>query len=500
MPAYFRPQAAQRKLARRFSFDSLGAGAVWFALAVLGIWSAPAGAAVAQDGSTGGPQLLLPGSADVAPQARAAEPTPARAGSAGAPRGGGPRWRSPAGISAPAGEAVQMKIDAGGQPKPAAKEPALLEEPVSASTQAAAEAGAAEQAPAAAATPGGQALLLKAYARSREAADEAGFSETIDLCSDGIQAGVSEEAAAYARKLMAWAHNRRGELHAAAGRDDLAYEDFNAALELDDQSWRALHNRGVQLAAAGKNKQALEDFNAALELHREFPMAYYNRAEVRYDLGDFEGALADYNAAARRLPEDAEVFNSRGHLLHRLRHYKQAVADFNKTLKLNPKSAEAHVSRGDVYGEMGRYGDALADYHAAIELRPGLGRAHQSLAWLLATCPVPQFRDPQVAVEAAQEALKIDGATDYHYLATLAAAYASAGRFDSAEKVQRQVLRSAPAESRPVQERRLALYHSRRPFRTTPPEMMPTAASPPPRDPTRQPMTTGVRAASGYVR
>lgn len=490
MPENFGPQSARKLPAQASCYTALGAKAIGLAVVALGAWSAAGLPAIAQDGSGGGPQLLSPSSQDAGPPA--GRPTPA-----GAPRSGGPRWRSPAGMSGGANSDVQMKVDAGAPQQPsAAKEPGLLEPP-SGQGNDGGGADPADAAPAApAATGNGQEILLKAYARSREAVDDAGFTETIDLCGEGIQAGVSPEAATYAQKLMAWAHNRRGELHAAAGHDELAYDDFSAALELDGKSWRALHNRGVQLAAAGKNKAALEDFNAALELHHEFPMAYYNRAEVRYDLGDFEGALADYNAAAKRLPEDAEVFNSRGHLYHRLRHYKQAVSDFNRTLKLNPKSAEAHVSRGDVYAEMGRYGDALADYHSAIELRPGLGRAHQSLAWLLATCPVPQFRDPQVAVDAANEALKIDGAGDYHYLATLAAAFASAGRFDAAEKAQRQAVRTSPPASRPIQERRLALYQSHRPFRTAPPEM----TQQPGGSPMRQPMTTGVRTASGYVR
>ncbi len=287
-------------------------------------------------------------------------------------------------------------------------------------------------------------LMNKAYARSRAAKDEAGYTEAIELCRATLQAGVRGNIAAYMRRLMAWCYNRRGELHAAAGRDNQAFEDFDAAVDMDNQSWRALHNRGVSYVARGKSAEALADFTQALDLNSDFGIAHFNRAEVRYDQGDFEGAIADYDDAVRLMPGDAGVLNSRGHAHFRLKHFKEAVADFNETLRLDPRSAAAMINRGDVYAEVGYFAEAVRDYQDAIRVRPQMGRAYQSAAWLMATCPQEQFRDPQQAIEAARRAIELDGPNDHRYLATLAAALASAGQFEEAEATQRQATLMAP--------------------------------------------------------
>jgi tetratricopeptide (TPR) repeat protein len=290
-------------------------------------------------------------------------------------------------------------------------------------------------------------------------------------------------------------------LHAAAERDDQAFDDFDAAVELDNTSWRALHNRGVSYAVFGKNAKALEDFDRAIELNPDFAVAYFNRGETHFEAGDFEAALADYDVAAKLLPDDAGVFNSRGHAHFRLTHYQEAVADFNRTLKLDPKSAAACLNRGDVYAAMGNFSRAARDYDASIRLQPNLGRAHQSMAWLLATCPDAKFRNPEQAVVAAKMAIELDGQDDHRYLATLAAAYANAGKFDAAERLQRQAVKWAPPKSRTTQEKRLALYHNHKPYRTATQEAAPASADRQVRSEGRSaPMTTGVKQASGYTR
>jgi hypothetical protein len=118
------------------------------------------------------------------------------------------------------------------------------------------------------------------------------------------------------------------------------------------------------------------------------------------------------------------------------------------------------------------------------------------MAWLLATCPDRHFRNPAQAIVAAKIAIELDGDDDHRYLATLAAAMASAGRFEAAERIQRQAVRGAPAKLRPAQEKRLALYHSRQPFRTGSQE----AAAPDDREVRSARTTTGVRPAGGYTR
>jgi Flp pilus assembly protein TadD len=54
------------------------------------------------------------------------------------------------------------------------------------------------------------------------------------------------------------------------------------------------------------------------------------------------------------------------------------------------------------------------------------------LAWILATTPQAEFRNGEEAVRMAERACELTGHKQARFLATLAAAYAEAGRFPEA--------------------------------------------------------------------
>jgi serine/threonine protein kinase/tetratricopeptide (TPR) repeat protein len=61
-------------------------------------------------------------------------------------------------------------------------------------------------------------------------------------------------------------------------------------------------------------------------------------------------------------------------------------------------------------------------------------------AWFLATCEDPSARDPNAAINYAEQAVAATQRKDANYLDTLAAAYAGAYRFDQARAAQREAL------------------------------------------------------------
>jgi tetratricopeptide (TPR) repeat protein len=91
-----------------------------------------------------------------------------------------------------------------------------------------------------------------------------------------------------------------------------------------------------------------------------------------------------------------------------------------------------------------------------------------SAAWLMATCPDERFRDNDRAVAAAKKAIELDGGEDYRYLDTLAAAHASAGKFDDAKSIMEEVIKIAPDEAKERLKKRLAIYEEGKPYREAP--------------------------------
>jgi tetratricopeptide (TPR) repeat protein len=307
--------------------------------------------------------------------------------------------------------------------------------------------------------------MLEAYSKSKTASDERGYTEVIDLAREAMQAGLKGDNAAYARQLMAWGHNRRGEVRAKIGKEKEALEDFQAAIELDGNLWRAIHNRGVSYATLGDYQHAVEDFNRTLELNPRYPNAWFNRGELRYEQRDFQGAVSDYSQAIQLAPGDAAAYNSRGHAYYRLGQYRSALRDYSSAVGLEPRNAAAYTNRGDAYADQGYYAQAADDYRTAVQFDEKLGRAYQSAAWLMATCPQEQYRNAELALESAQKAIELDGDADYRYLETLAAAQASAGKFDEAQETQKRVIKLAPKSDAERHQARLELYRRGVPYR-----------------------------------
>lgn len=322
----------------------------------------------------------------------------------------------------------------------------------------------------AAAAPGqelpGRALVDEAFAKSKASSSDGDYTAVIDLCRRAKGIGLSKAYDDYARRLLGWAYNRRGETRAKEGRDKEALADFEAAVEAGG-TWRAIHNRGVSYAALGRVSEAMSDLNRAIEMNAQYPNAYFNRAELKYKQGDYPGAVADYTIALKLGPADSAILNGRGHALYRMERFGEALRDYGEAIKADPENVAAIINRGDTYSDLGQYAEAAKDYRAAVRLAPKMGRAFHSAAWFMATCPDQHYRNDKLAIEAAERAIELDGA-DYRNLSTLAAAQASAGLFKEAKVTQEKAIAKAGKGEIVTAEKMMSLYHRDVAFRERP--------------------------------
>lgn len=314
---------------------------------------------------------------------------------------------------------------------------------------------------------GVQAKFERAFELTASAKTVDDFNRIIALCEAGLKEGPTPQQAAYGTRLLSWAINGRGE--ALVGEDEAAaLGDFERAIELDENNYKALFNRGVSRALADKFEGAKEDFDRVLALRPGFSKAWLNRAQLHYQQGQYREAIADYTQLVRLRPKDqsllADALLGRGHCHYMLRRFPQAVADYNAVLEIDPGNVLAYTYRGDVRFDQQAYGLAAADYRRAVELRGAGSRTYLSAAWFLATCPSSRYRDAELALQAAQRAIELVGERDWRCLEALAAAYANAGDFQKAIAYQTKVLELAPP-NQPDAARRLELYRTKRPYR-----------------------------------
>ncbi|WP_425400557.1 tetratricopeptide repeat protein [Aeoliella sp.] len=312
------------------------------------------------------------------------------------------------------------------------------------------------------------ALLTEANQQSSVAKTEAEYTQVIQLCRHVLAIDQSQVCIDYSHDLASWALNRRGELRTDEGRIKEALLDFEDALRLDPERYRAIHNRGVLAAQAGRFADAFDDFNRTIELNPEFAKAFSNRAALWMRAGELEKSSADYRQAIAIDPDLAVAHKGRGRVCHMLGQFTLALQHMDAAAHLSPGDAYIACNRGDLLMDMGRYRSAKADYERAIELDNSLAVAYRNLAWLQATCPDRECRNAQLALASAKRALELCGEpTDLEY-DTLAAAHATAGDFEAAQAAMQKCMEAASEKDKPNYLWRKQLYEQGQAYITEP--------------------------------
>ena len=109
---------------------------------------------------------------------------------------------------------------------------------------------------------------------------------------------------------------------------------------------------------------------------------------------------------------------------------------------------------------LGHYEQAIADNLQALRLRPDDARTCNNLAWLWATNPHREQRDPSRAIEHARRACELTQWQNAGFLDTLAVAHAAAGQFAEAIQWQRKAIELASEEEKAEYQARLEMYEA----------------------------------------
>ncbi|MEM7478256.1 MAG: tetratricopeptide repeat protein [Planctomycetota bacterium] len=296
--------------------------------------------------------------------------------------------------------------------------------------------------------------LLKIYESTKKAATEERVSAIIAACKRiYLSKSRSQTDRDYARSLLGWGLNRRGELRndraakyvAQGGEakaeqlDRLAAEDFRQAIEYDSKNWRTHHNYAISLAMNGEYQSAIDELSVAIDLQPEYANSHFNRGELYFELGDYESAVGNYTQAIELNDKDPQFFNSRGHSRFMLEEYDEALNDYVKATELAGNDSIFHTDLADAYQFLGQWEAAAEGYQQAVASNSKNSRAYQNAAWLMATCPEKSVRNASLALAAAKKAIELSD-RNARTLDTLAAALAASGKQLEAAKIQSQAV------------------------------------------------------------
>jgi Flp pilus assembly protein TadD len=167
-------------------------------------------------------------------------------------------------------------------------------------------------------------------------------------------------------------------------------------------------------------------------------------------------------------PLNPEAHNNLGSALQKLGRREPAIAEFRKATELLPNIATYHANLASALTEAGRPSEAIAQYELAAQAAPSDAFIANNLAWLLATAEAPTPKDAARAVELAERAVALSKDNPVN-TGTLAAAYASAGRFNEAiaqaEKARELATRRGLNDVANLLDEMLASYRAGRRFR-----------------------------------
>jgi tetratricopeptide (TPR) repeat protein len=288
------------------------------------------------------------------------------------------------------------------------------------------------------------------------------------------QTGKTGEAIAHFEQALrikpdfAKAHNNLGMALAQTGKIEEAIAHFKQALQVNPDFAEAHGNLGIALAHVGRLPEAIVQYGQALRINPDFAEAHGNLGNALVQAGRVPEAILQYEQALRIKPDYAEAHYNLGDAFLREGKISDAIGQYEQALRLNPNFAEAHKGLGLALKQMGKDPEAAEQYEEALRIKPDYPQALNNLAWLLATHVSTDGADPARAVVLAERACRLTENRVATYLDTLAAAYATAGRFDdavgTAEKAIQLADSTAQTQLASNIEMRLELYRADRAY------------------------------------
>jgi Flp pilus assembly protein TadD len=212
----------------------------------------------------------------------------------------------------------------------------------------------------------------------------------------------------------------------------------------------------------GRPQEAAKFLAESLRLNPASAPTHYNMGLALSMMRRFSDAEYEFQEAVRLDPAHAEAFNNLGAMHHVAGDLDRAATYYRQAVVIRPDNAEARNNLARVLATQGQHAAAAIEYRAALALRPDMVSALSGLCVTLAMSPDPAVRNPVEAIQLGERAVAVTGRNDATALDALAAAYASAGRFDQASTTARAALEVATrtkAEALAAQIRaRLAAY------------------------------------------
>jgi tetratricopeptide (TPR) repeat protein len=256
-------------------------------------------------------------------------------------------------------------------------------------------------------------------------------------------------------------------------RPEKALQQIEHAVQLDPNQSQTRVQHAFLLRAQNQLERAIQEARQAVELGPENPFAYHVLTNCLLGVGRTEEAVEVARVGLAVLPYDSEL------------HYQLALAAAqagDSVSAINQLSYAFLIEGKDTpdVSEMMKSSilsildgpDPVGHLRQAVASVPDYPEAMNELGWLLSTSPDDSLRNGPEAVYLGERACALTHSNNQQVLATLAAAYAEAGRFreavSTAEKAASLAQARNDAATLSLSEKLLSTFRENRAFRDNP--------------------------------
>ncbi len=248
---------------------------------------------------------------------------------------------------------------------------------------------------------------------------------------------------------------------------------YRRAIAVDATDVKARTNLAALLESQGRHEQAVELLQQALQINPEDAYVHHRLGSVLTAMGQAQAAIEHLRRAVAIDDTLADAHNLLGIALAQRNELDDSVTYFGKATQLAPQRFEYRFNYCRVLLAMGKAGEVAKQLIEAArgdaevwQRYPQMVPAAAGVVLGIASNGSAAEADVSSAITLGE--LAVAAAPKLELLDALAAAYASAGRFDRAVATAERALTLAPEPLRPPMEARLQQYRQGLPYRAGP--------------------------------
>jgi protein O-mannosyl-transferase len=227
------------------------------------------------------------------------------------------------------------------------------------------------------------------------------------------------------------------------GQPEKALAHLRKAEEVAPDNAETQSSIGEALVRMGNMEQAFSYLGKAVELRPDIATVNYQMGNALLQAGHSDLAIPYLQKTIALDSTYLPAYDDLGNALLQAGYVEESLVPLQAALRINPNDVPARFYIANTLLQLNRPNEALVHLRGVLAAHPSDPQALKNMAWVLATSPDSALRNGSEAVRLAESANALTPREDANIGATLAAAYAEAGRFDAALETAQAALQLA---------------------------------------------------------